>query len=59
MVDITLCTNAECSKAKTCYRFLAKPSSYYQSYFSEMTEELCNNEHYWEIDPKELEETNE
>lgn len=49
MPDITMCSNKDCSKKETCYRFKAKPNEYRQSYFSDMKEENCKL--YWKMDP--------
>ena len=35
MADITMCTWV-CPQSSTCYRFIAKPNEYRQSYFSEL-----------------------
>lgn len=32
MPDITMCTNDECPLRESCYRYMAKPSEYMQSY---------------------------
>jgi len=32
MPDITMCQNSECSKCGLCYRFVAEPNRYHQSY---------------------------
>ena len=34
MPDISLCSGEGCNKKDTCYRFLAEPNKYRQSYFS-------------------------
>ena len=33
MPDICMCPGEDCPIKKTCYRFTAKPSEYWQSYF--------------------------
>ena len=33
MPEITMCRDKGCSKAKSCYRYTAKPDPLYQSYF--------------------------
>lgn len=33
MPDITMCRGTDCPKRKKCYRFMAKPNEYRQSYF--------------------------
>jgi hypothetical protein len=32
--DITMCMGTNCPYKESCYRFTAKPSEYWQSYFS-------------------------
>jgi hypothetical protein len=32
MPDISMCSNGKCTKRKTCYRFMAMPDKYLQSY---------------------------
>lgn len=32
MPDIAMCINKECKSSKKCYRFIAKPNKYVQSY---------------------------
>ena len=32
MPDITMCMSKDCSKKNECYRSIAKPDKYYQSY---------------------------
>lgn len=47
MPDITMCLGTDCPHKETCYRFTAKPSEYYQSYFTEppIKDGKCNM--YW------------
>lgn len=33
MPDISMCTGKECPIKNTCYRYIARPSEYRQSYF--------------------------
>lgn len=54
MPDITMCSDAECPKRETCWRFTAKPSPKWQSYFAksprkddEGKEITCR--HYWPV----------
>lgn len=35
MPDITMCNNELCAQKELCYRFKAKPTPLYQSYFSD------------------------
>lgn len=49
MPDISMCKFEECGKKQTCYRYIAKPSEYRQSYFMGMpphTDGTCD--FYWE-----------
>lgn len=34
MPDITMCKDKRCPQRKKCYRFMAKPSEYWQAYFT-------------------------
>lgn len=36
MPDITMCRNKDCPSSLTCYRFVARPSRFRQSYFADM-----------------------
>jgi len=48
--DITMCSGQECPKKDTCFRYLAKPSEYRQSYFFDTPiKEDGTCEHYWEV----------
>ncbi len=51
MPDITMCRDEECVKRATCYRFVAKPSEYWQSWFTESPRnketDVCG--YYWEF----------
>lgn len=46
MPDISMCANRECPLRETCYRYVAKPNEYRQSYakFEPTNETSC--EHY-------------
>lgn len=54
MPDISMCANKKCKIKKDCYRFMAKPNPYRQSYLminkSVKTREDCNN--YWALENK-------
>ena len=51
MADISMCTNHECSLKDTCYRYLAKPNKYWQSYIkAEPVDNEC--EFYWKYNKK-------
>lgn len=49
MPDICMCQNEKCGKKKTCYRYMAIPDRYWQSYFYP---DENNCEHYWKISRK-------
>lgn len=49
--DISMCSGQECPKKDTCFRYLAKPSEFRQSYFMGppvKEDGTCN--HYWKIE---------
>lgn len=48
MADITMCDDKKCKRKDTCYRFTAKPSTHWQSYFWETPrkDDKCNM--YWD-----------
>ncbi len=49
MADISMCDGEDCSKKSTCYRYLAKPNPYRQSYISpDPRGETC--EAYWKVE---------
>ena len=43
MPDIAMCKDNNCSKKLFCYRFIARPDKYLQSYFSDMKEDNCKH----------------
>jgi len=49
MPDITMCSGTDCPLKETCYRYIATPSQFRQSYFAEppydKKEEKC--EYHW------------
>lgn len=47
MPDICMCTGKDCPFKSTCYRHIAKPSSW-QSWFSEPPIKGDSCDHYWE-----------
>jgi hypothetical protein len=49
MPDITMCEGKDCPLKETCYRYLADPSRYRQSYFMEPPFKDKECEHYWNI----------
>ena len=61
MVDISLCKGVdrvgqECKKKHSCYRYLAKPDEYRQSYI--LIKDWKGCEHYWECKKSECERLN-
>lgn len=52
MPDITMCKSENCPAKQTCYRFLATPSEYRQSYLYP-TPNIDNGkcDEYWEARP--------
>lgn len=52
MPDIAMCHGEDCPSKQTCYRFLATPSEYRQSYFyptPEVVDGKCIE--YWDARP--------
>jgi len=47
MPDITMCFEPICPLKEKCYRALAKPDQYYQSYANFIYENGC--EYFWDI----------
>ena len=49
MPDISMCMDKTCPTNKTCYRYMAKPNPYAQSYFvgSPRKDDQCD--HYWKM----------
>jgi hypothetical protein len=52
MPDITMCNGEGCPLKKTCYRFTAKPTPEWQSWFTEIPYDHENSGcvHYWQRD---------
>lgn len=50
MSDITKCSGEGCPVKQSCYRFLATPNEFIQSYFSESpySEGKKDCDHYWD-----------
>jgi hypothetical protein len=53
MPDICMCKNQICTQKETCYRFMAEPNPYNQSYctFGQNKNNEC--EYYWDNKPQE------
>lgn len=49
MADITMCRGTDCPLKQNCYRFMAKPSEYWQSYFIEVPHDGKKCDKFWEI----------
>ncbi len=47
MPDITMCPGTDCPYKESCYRYTAKPSEYYQSYFMKPPFKDDECEMYW------------
>lgn len=58
MADITMCTDKECSKRLSCYRFTAPVSELWQSYFMESPRKGDDCEEYWEARKSAVKSTN-
>ena len=54
MPDISMCNNKDCKSRKTCYRYMAPPSEFMQSYLV-IKGVMDKCKHYWEhlVIPKE------
>ena len=57
MPDISMCLNKSCPARKSCFRYIAKPNDFKQSYshFEQVDGECA---HFWDAskhDPRELE----
>ena len=49
MPDISMCTNDKCFMRKSCYRFMAKPSQYSQSYMGFKPDETGECKDFMEL----------
>lgn len=47
MPDITMCSGEGCPLKESCYRYTAKPSEYWQSYFIDPPIKDGECEYYW------------
>jgi len=48
MPDITMCHGYDCPRKETCYRYWARPSEFWQSWFADDPRESKNAcAHYW------------
>jgi hypothetical protein len=54
MPDISMCKGVDCKIRDKCYRYLAVPSEYVQSYFVESPydpkKKTCR--YFWEVEPQ-------
>ncbi len=48
MADITMCLNKKCPLKEKCYRFMARPSEYRQSYEAYKPDENGECVDFWE-----------
>lgn len=52
MPDISMCKGDGCPIKQDCYRFTARPSEFYQSYFAVVPyDKKTGCDHYWERIP--------
>lgn len=50
MADIAMCEDKNCPKKEKCYRYMAKPSEYWQSYFGNTPrKENGDCDFYWKL----------
>ena len=49
MPDVTMCSGQGCPTKDTCFRYIAEPNKFRQSYFlgSPRKDNTCD--HYWEV----------
>jgi hypothetical protein len=52
MPDITMCKGTDCPLKKECYRFLASPSEFWQSYFLDPPYKEGKCTEFWNVKPK-------
>jgi hypothetical protein len=53
MPDVTMCYGEGCAQKESCYRYLATPDKYWQSYFTTPpVDENGNCDYYWKHDDK-------
>lgn len=52
MADITMCYGKDCPLKETCYRFTAKATPGWQSYFSEPPVKDGQCTEYWKVEKK-------
>lgn len=54
MADISMCEGTECPWKNKCYRFIAKPNEFRQSYYAEvpgrMIDEVFTCEGFWAVE---------
>jgi hypothetical protein len=53
MPDISMCNNQNCASRMKCYRFLAKPCEFLQSYIV-LEVQLDKCELFWQATPSEI-----
>ena len=53
MADITMCDGIGCHVKRRCYRHIANPSEYAQSYFTESPMKKDGScDYFWEVESK-------
>ena len=55
MADITMCKDTRCPNNERCYRYVALPNSYWQSYFMSSPKKMDGCPMFWPIE--EIKET--
>lgn len=52
MPDITMCNNADCLKKENCWRYMAEPSPFYQSFFEYPARDCVQKDYleYWPVE---------
>jgi hypothetical protein len=55
MPDITMCDNLQCPLRASCYRYLAKPSEFWQAWCNFTPDKASDGgvvcAHYWKVEP--------
>jgi len=57
MPDISMCFNEKCEKRHTCYRFIATPNKFWQSYGTFSPDKNGNCDYYWKVEKDKSDET--
>jgi hypothetical protein len=55
MPDITMCDNTQCELKEKCFRFMAKPNEYRQSYYEDdVRNEDCSCDKFYPMNQLDL-----